>query len=153
MTPRRPLIRAALRERSGVTSLEWALVAGAFMLMIISIIDLVRYVAGVQSVASITAQAGRACLVNAGLCPFSGTGSEIWSNTPVIAPILDSGDFTVSIINSHSNSAYPNDPFSGSNASLGVNVIYVTVNYQFTAWAPWLSMLNGTVTESATYFN
>jgi hypothetical protein len=157
-------MRAILHERSGVTSLEWALVAAAFMFMVISIFDLARYVVVTQSVATVMMEAGRACLV--GNCPPDGNG---WSQLPIIAPMVDSSQFNITAVANGSASSYAQNsacpapssvgqvPCGDQNASFSVKVIQITVTCQFQAWSPWLSMLNTTSTdpivESATYFN
>jgi Flp pilus assembly protein TadG len=142
---------AVLRQRQGVSSLEWALVAAAFMLLIISIFDLVRYVVIMQSVATVMTEAGRACLVNSANCPSSGDGNT-WSQLSTLAPTLDPSQFTVTIVSGAQNAALlPTNPNPG--AQPGVNVVQVTTSYPFTALAPWMSGLNATITETATYFN
>ncbi len=137
-----------LSDRAGVTSLEWAMVAVAFMLLIISLFDMVRYVVTLQSVTSVMTEAGRACLVNPA-APICGGGSpSSWPAVSTVAPMLDSSQFKVYI--------FPG-PYASGNpfgiASLGVNIIQVTVTYPFVATTPWMSSLDGTISETATYFN
>jgi Flp pilus assembly protein TadG len=141
-------LRTILRERSGVSSLEWALVAAAFMLTIISLFDLVRYVVVVQSVATVMMQAGRACLL--GDCPES---SSTWTNLPAfVIPMLDPSQFNVTALANGNATTCPGGSPQVSSSSNGVNVIQVTVQYPYTAMAPWMSALNGTVCENAIYF-
>ncbi len=145
----RRYVRAILRERSGVSSLEWALVAATFMLMIFSIFDLVRYVVVVQSVATVMMQAGRACLL--GNCPESGS---TWPNLSMfVIPMLDPAQFNVTALADGNATTCPGGTPQPSAASNGVNVIQVTVQYPYTAMTPWMSALNGTVCESAICFN
>ena len=149
----RQRMRRILRERSGITSLEWALVAAAFFLTMLSIFDLARYVVVLQSVATVMSEAGRACAVNSGNCPASGGSNGTWPQLSTIAPMLDPTAFTVMI--STDTSGLPgNFPKSNPNQSQKsrTNPMQVTVSYPFTAMTPWMSSLNGTITESATYF-
>jgi Flp pilus assembly protein TadG len=141
--------RRVIACRRGVTSLEWALVSVAFMLLFISIIDLARYMIVLQSVANVMAEQGRQCQVSPGNCASSGWNAAAWGPLSNIAPLLDTSQFVITAAtgNNASTSPYP------SAYPAAVNIVQVTVSYPYQAWSPWLSSLNATVTETATYFN
>ncbi len=129
-----------------MTSLEWALVAGAFMLMLISIFDLVRYVVVLQSVTTVTTEAGRACVINFNNCPQTG-----WSQLSTIAPMLDPSQCVISTVAGQKAANLSGNANAGWEP--GTNVAQVTVSYPFVAMTPWMSSLNATITETATYFH
>ncbi|HET6607333.1 MAG TPA: TadE/TadG family type IV pilus assembly protein [Rhodopila sp.] len=139
-------VRNRLSDSRGVTSLEWALVAAAFMMLIVSIFDLVRYVVVLQSVTSVMTEAGRTCLVNPqnGICYAN---SASWPVLSTVAPSLDPSKFNVAVLMGGAVSGAP----SGSIPA--VNAIQVTVSYPYQSITPWLSSLDATISETATYFN
>lgn len=130
-----------------MTSLEWVMVSVAFFFMMISIFDLVRYVVVLQSVSAVMTEAGRACLVNP-TSPICYNDVPSWSVASTVAPALDPSLFTITV-----NLSPLSPPVAGVSLTPGTNCIQVTVSYPYQATVPWMSSLNATISETATYFN
>ena len=130
-------------DRAGVTSLEWALVAATFMLLIVSIFDLVRYVVVLQSVAGVMTEVGRACIISAADAVCGADNAASWPLASTVAPMLDPAQIAIAVqIGS-----------SAGQPAAGTHIIHVTISYPYQAMVPWLSSLSATISESATYVN
>lgn len=138
---------------AGVTSLELALVLVPFLLIVMATFDIARYLFTVQAMVSLMTDSARYVMVqNAGgsygtgfssaqqtIAAFIGTTGAPQGVTP--SPLLDPTQGQISINFLNQNSLPP----------LGVSQIQVIVTYPFTANTPGLSLLSGTLTETATY--
>ncbi len=120
--------------RAGSTSIELALVLLSFLWLLLGTIDLARYLFTVQSVVALMSEAGRVSLMDPSWAP---RGVNSWSQIATIAPLLDPAQVSLDV----------SQGFTG----VGPVYVYVTVSYPFTAFAPGLSGLNGTITESTAY--
>lgn len=123
--------------RSGVTSLEFAIVAATFMMLVIGCMDLGRYYILEHSLRTFTSEAARSALANSNLSATGGTMSTQTSlaSMTAIVPFLDPSLLTLTI--------------SQNSASISSKtVVNVTASYQFTAISPIWSALNGTITDT-----
>jgi Flp pilus assembly protein TadG len=119
--------------RAGVTSLEFALVALLFLMLLIGCMDLGRYYLIVQSLRTVTAEAARAAQVNRFLIgPIDPTTAGITA----ITPFIDNADLTLTVAQ------------TGSVGVPGINQVTVTAAYAFTPWVPLWNGLEGTINES-----
>ncbi|MCX7384616.1 MAG: pilus assembly protein [Alphaproteobacteria bacterium] len=121
---------------SGVTSLEFAIIAVTFMTLVIGCMDLGRYYIIEHSLRAFTSEAARAALVDNSLSAngiVSGqTGVASLTN---IVPFLDPSLLTLSITQNRFPSSTP-------------ITITVTATYQFTAFSPIWAALTGTLTDT-----
>lgn len=122
---------------SGVTSLEFAIIAATFMALVIGCMDLGRYYIIEHSLRAFTSEAARAALADSSLSASGGTMSSqtSLSSLTAIVPFLDPSLLTLSI---SQNSFTTSSPIT----------ITVTATYQFTAFSPIWAALTGTITDS-----
>jgi Flp pilus assembly protein TadG len=119
--------------RAGVTSLELGIVALLFLMVLIGCMDLGRYYLTEHSLRTIVAEAARARLV--GAIPNGTISGPTTDSFAAIAPFVNNANL-ISLTVTQSPSFL-----------LGVTTITVTGDYQFTAWSPIWSSLNGTISE------
>jgi Flp pilus assembly protein TadG len=119
--------------RSGVTSLEAALIMLPFLFIVLLTFDLARYLFIVQSMLTVMTDAERAAMI--GTVQNCATGW--WPNTAIVAPLLDPSQVYLCV-----------EPI---NATGTVNQIQVTVRYPYTTATPMFGALNGTLSETTTY--
>jgi Flp pilus assembly protein TadG len=116
---------------AGVTTLEFALVAVLFLLVLIGCMDLGRYYLIQHSLRTVAAEAARMTLA------YDNNSTATQPTTAsfaAIAPFIDTSNLNVTV-------QQPN--FSG------VTIIMVTATYPFVAWSPlWSASLDGTISES-----
>jgi Flp pilus assembly protein TadG len=127
--------------RSGIASLEFALILMPFMVLLIAVFDIGRYLFTVQAMTTLMMNAERAIMISPGLGsqPLCGVTVASWTSMMGITPppLLDPTQGTICI-----NTISPQ----------GVYQIQVTVTYPFAADLPGLSGLapNGKLIETAT---
>jgi hypothetical protein len=137
---RRP--RPALGQ-AGTASLEFALVAVPFMLVMIAGMDLGRYFITQQSLHTLTSEAARAAVVNCfGLDPCTNpvpTPSTVWAKVPFLNSAAPLASLTVT---------------QSRNAITGVRTITATAKYRFTFILPaWTGVPNLNPIIETTLFN
>jgi Flp pilus assembly protein TadG len=123
--------RASSRRRgdAGATSVEFALVAVAFLTLLIGTMDLGRYYLIEHSLHSVVSEAARAALVDTTLFGCDTAKARVIAITPALDPKLLELCVT-------------------QNPNTGVNVVTVTASYSFSAISPMLASLNGTMSEA-----
>jgi hypothetical protein len=129
--------------RSGVTSLEFALIAVPFLWLMFGIFDLARYLFIVQGLVTLMTDVQRFVFVageNVAVQQYQGpiTYTNGYASV-VVPPSLDPtlGNLSVTYLN-----------LAGG---FGVNQVQVTLAYPFTAMTPGLGALDGMIQEQATY--
>jgi Flp pilus assembly protein TadG len=115
-----------------VTSLEFGVVALLFLMVLIGCMDLGRYYVIEHSLRTITAEAARAALVNPAI---SGTIDPTSASFAALTPFVDDANLTLNV--------YPSPSFI-----IGVSTITVIATYNFTAYSPIWSSLNGLISDS-----
>jgi Flp pilus assembly protein TadG len=122
--------------RTGVTSLEFGLVALLFLTVLIACMDLGRYYLVEHSLRTVAAEAARMYMAD-----YNSNGGRV--DTPptqtdyaAIAPFINNGN--LSVIMSQANTV----------RSGGGIEFKVTAQYAFTAYSPIWTVLNGTITET-----
>jgi hypothetical protein len=123
--------------RSGVTSLELALILAPFLWLMLGIFDLGRYFFTVQSMVTLMAEAERFAIVNPSAVAWPPCSRGNWSSVANATPLLDPAQVDVCI----------------QAVNVGaVTQIQVQVTYPFSAMTPGLkSALDGPLTETTTY--
>lgn len=118
---------------AGVSSLEFAVIAALFFIMLIGSMDLGRYYLVEHSLSTMVAETARYALTHPSL-----QGSNIDPTTvPVttITPFVDTAGLTnLSVLQSL--------------GMPGTNQISVSATYQFSAFSPIWNALNGPITET-----
>jgi hypothetical protein len=135
-------IRRNQLGRSGVASLEFALVALPFLWLVFGIFDLARYLFIVQAPVTLMTDVQRFIYVAGENAAVQYQGPVAYTNgytSVVVPPPLDptQGHLSVTYLN-----------LAGG---FGVNQVQVTLSYPFTAMTPGFSLLNGTIQEQTTY--
>ena len=129
-----------------ISSLEFAFILPAFLVLLMGTIDVARYLYTVQALVGLMGEAGRVAIM-AGhpdwpQCPNQ--ASNWWPQTATIAPLLDANNVYLCIT-----------PGGGSGA--GPLTMSVQVSYPFVTYTPFfgkltgLSGLNGQITELTSY--
>jgi hypothetical protein len=120
--------------QAGTASLEFALVALPFMLLMIAGVDLGRYFITQQSLHTLTSEAARLAVVNCfGLdaCTYAQavpTPSTVWAKVPFLDRTQPLASLTVT---------------QSRNVATGVKTITATANYRFTFILPaWTGIAN-----------
>jgi Flp pilus assembly protein TadG len=128
---------------SGVSSLEFALIALPFMWLMFGIFDLARYLFIVQALVTLMTDVQRFVFVageNVAVQQYQGPIAYTNGHASVVVPPpLDPTQGTLSV--TYLNLA----------GGFGVNQVQVTLNYPFTAMTPGFALLDGTIQEQATY--
>jgi Flp pilus assembly protein TadG len=126
-------------DRRGITSLEFALVAVVFFLLLFGAMDLSRYFLTWHGLNTLASEAARAWMVNNGSTyscghPTSGRAATVAGS----APFLDPSQLTLCVTVNQTTS-------SGVVTSTSVNV---TASYPFSFMIPPLSAANGTLSAA-----
>jgi Flp pilus assembly protein TadG len=115
--------------RSGAAALEFALVGGAFFLMVLGAMDLGRYFMTLHSLHTVLGNAVRAALVDQTFSGCPATATQV----AAAAPLLQPSQITLCVARTSAS---------------GVNTITVTASYQFNFVLPnWVSS-SGTLTDT-----
>ena len=121
---------------AGVTSLEVAVIFGAFIVLMFGTIDLSRYFFTQQALTTLVNSAARQGLADPGFGQCDGPPSS-WTAIPNITPLIDSNQVSICV--------------TQPNFSTGVQVLTVTGTYNFMSITPGLDALIGTMSETVTY--
>lgn len=122
---------------AGVTTLEFALVAMAFLGLVFVCIDLGRYYVIEASLRTFVSEAARTAQIesNASINPNgSWSGSSVPAGLSAIVPLIAGGPLSLFVFQQGGG---------GTN-----NYIYVQAGYNFQAFSPLWTSLNGQITES-----
>jgi Flp pilus assembly protein TadG len=122
------------RRRAGTSSLEFALIAIPFVLLMVAITDLGRYFATQQELRTMTSVIARSCLLLA--MKAGGGGATCFKASPVgsVGPFIDTTKLTV-------NSAY------ATNSTTGVVTVTVTTRYPFSFMLPLWTSYSGSMSD------
>jgi len=125
--------------QAGVATLEFALIATAFFILLFGAMDLARYFATEQAVRTVASEAARHAIVDSTWtysgAPTSGAAAAIAATAPLLAPGTINLTVTQSVVGSQTTVA-------------------VTVTYPFTFIMPILSPANpssGLLSDSVTF--
>jgi TadE-like protein len=141
MSPASSRRRGPPLGQAGSSSLEFALVAVPFLLLLIAGMDLGRYFITQHSLRTLTSEAARATLVACygatGSCPLPKVN---WQTVEARVPFLNSA-----LLN-----PLPTANQGAPDPSTGVRIISVTVSYPFTFTLPaWIGLnANSPITET-----
>lgn len=139
-------LRQLVRDRSGASALEMALVLPVFLTMMIGVLEIGRYIFTMEALRSITAEAARLSMIDptkksTGVVLSGGTISSctVSSTLKVAAatktPFIDTSSLTLCISNIVVDSKV---------------TIIVSTQYPFTTLLPILSVMNTTLTDNTT---
>lgn len=117
-------------DQRGLASLEFAVVASVFFMLMLGSVEVGRYLTTVQSLRNLTGEAARAALV-------AYNGGTPWSAATVkgLVPFLDSSKVSLTVT--------PAPPACSS------HLITATASYPFTSIVPYFSSVNGSLTTAA----
>jgi hypothetical protein len=125
---------------AGVGSVEFALVAVVFVLLMMGVFDFSRYLFTVQALEALTAEIARAAILPQPGSPMGGPAC-LFPTSPTalkqLAPLLDMSNLS------------PPDVVCWNPAFRPVTTVTVTLQYQFTA--SFFTALSGTLTESTSF--
>lgn len=122
-------------RRRGTTTLEFALTGGVFLVIVIAILDLGRYVAVAQSLNTVVALTARAAMIGSvnagGTCP--GSGVTLPTSITASVPLLKATSLCVAVT---------------STTTSGQTRTSVRAQYTFGFVLPAWNSLSGTISDS-----
>ena len=130
---RRPA-RAIRADNAGITSMEVAITFGLFLVLMLGVIDLARFVITKHALSVVAATAARRGIVDPTFQPCGGPPPDTFV---MPSPLLDPQQLTLCV----------SQPFF----ALGVQEMTVTASYHFAPITPGLESLLGDLTENLTY--
>lgn len=125
--------RSAWRRlgRAGASSLEFGLVALLFLTVLIGCMDLGRYYLVEHSLRTIVAEAARAAQANTSI---TGTIDTTTASFAAITPFIDNANLTLTVTQTPAG-------------RYAIRKITVRGTYEFTAFSPIWSSLDGTIAD------
>jgi Flp pilus assembly protein TadG len=120
--------------RTGVTTVEFAVVALLFLTVLIGCMDLGRYYLIEHSLRTVVAEAAREVQVENKTTYNTVTVIPSSANFGAITPFVDNSNLTLTVFQ------FPTRP--------GVTKISVTATYAFTSYSPIWRALDGNITET-----
>jgi Flp pilus assembly protein TadG len=133
---RNPLFRRLVGHRGGAAAIEFALTISAFMMLVLGIVEIGRYVAAQQSLLSAVHVGGRYAVAHSSSSSSPATQSSIQTVIQNAAGALVAGSITATTTFSPNNSA-------GS-------TVTITGTYPWAPLVPLLNLPSATITATAT---
>jgi Flp pilus assembly protein TadG len=128
-----------IAERRGASSLEFALICGPLMALVLGTIELSRYLITLTSVRTVAAEAARTATLrgsqnmNAGSSPCTNLGGTL-AVAGARTPFLNPASLTVTM--------------GGCATNAGVTTVTITVTYPFAFTLPYFGNSNRPITET-----